>query len=418
MAFFSVMNKLRICDVTLTNNSSRLKTLAQKKTLLKKILYETQPHKLEIGLFKPSLNYTYQQAQVKQAHVKQVHVKQVHVKQAHVKQTHVKQAIQRINTLQCNTIHHNTIQFRKDFHYNPILQRFDTIQTNIIYNECDTVQQMYKFNSLSVLKGEQSEMVQQIEQSETVQQNEHIQQSNNTVQPSDNKNLPRNDTLELYNYAQQLLRKKTPPCQFYVLMPLHKLYIEEAHALNIKNISVTTALSDTFLQKYTNRPLNSTKNLLERMFIKNDGRFTKVKLYVACISYCPFEGYRNTQDIIREILSYNTLPGISEICLADTFGILHYKTFETIIEGLMKHMDMHKLSVRLCMKKSSNPCINEEKEYNIAKIIQFCIQNNIYKFDVVSDENEDDDHVDACKVLNYDKLYDNIDDYAELAYYA
>jgi hypothetical protein len=350
---------------------------------------------LEIGLFKPSLNYTYQQAQVKQAHVKQAHVKQ-----AQVKQTQVKQAIQRINTLQYNTIHHNTIQFRKDFHYNPILQRFDTIQTNIIYNECDTVQQMYKFNNLSGLKCEQ------------------IQHSNMTIQPSDNKHLPRDDTLELYNFAQQLLSKKTPPCQFYILMPLHKLYIEEAHALNIKNISVTTALSDTFLQKYTNRPLNSTKNLLERMFIKNDGRFTNVKLYVACISYCPFEGHRNTQDIIREILSYNTLPGISEICLADTFGVLHYKTFETIIEGLMKHMDMHKLSVRLCMKKSSNPCINEEKEYNIAKIIQFCIQNNIYQFDVVSDENEDDDHVDACKVLNYDKLYDDIDDYAELAYYA
>jgi hypothetical protein len=375
MAFFSVMNKLRICDVTLTNNASRLKTLAERKTLFKKILYETRPHKLEIGLFKPSLNYTYQQAQVQQA-------------------------IQRINTLQCNTIHHNTIQFRKDFHYNPILQRFDTIQTNIIYNECDTVQQMYKFNNLSVLKGEQ------------------IQQSNITVQPSDNKNLPRDNTLELYNFAQQLLKKKTPPCQFYVLMPLHKLYIEEAHALNIKNISVTTALSDTFLQKYTNRPLNSTKNLLATMFTKNGERFTNVKLYVACISYCPFEGHRNTQDIIREILSYNTLPGISEICLADTFGVLHYKTFETIIEGLMKHMDMHKLSVRLCMKKSSNPCINEEKEYNIAKIIQFCIQNNIYQFDVVSDEDDDYGHVDACKVLNYDKLYDNIDDYAELAYYA
>ena len=391
MAFFSVMNKLRICDVTLTNNASRLKTLAQKKTLLKRILYETQPHKLEIGLFKPALNYTYQQTP--------------HVEQApHVKQSHVKQAIQRMNTLQCNTIHHNTIQFRKDFHYNPILQRFDTIQTNIIYNACDTVQQMYNFNSLSVLKGEQIE---------------HIQQSNITVQPSDNKHLPRDDTLELYNFAQQLLSKKIPPCQFYVLMPLHKLYIEEAHALNIKNISVTTALSDTFLQKYTNRPLNSTKNLLERMFVKNDGRFTNVKLYVACISYCPFEGHRNTQDIIREILSYNTLPGISEICLADTFGVLHYKTFENIIEGLMKHMDMHKLSVRLCMKKTSNRHINKQQEYNIAKIIQCCIQNNIYQFDVVSDEDEDDDdHVDACKVLNYDKLYNNIDDYAELAYYA
>jgi hypothetical protein len=26
--------------------------------------------------------------------------------------------------------------------------------------------------------------------------------------------------------------------------------------------------------------------------------------------------------------------------------------------------------------------------------------------------------VDTCKILNYDTLYDSIDDYAELAYYA
>jgi len=401
MVFFSVVNKLRLFDVTLTNNACRLKTLAEKKTLLKRILYETRPHKLEIGLFKPSLNYSYP------------HVKQAHVKQAHVKPAHVKPTIQRINTLQCNTIHHNTIQFRKNFHYNPALQRFDTIQTNVIHNECDTVQQIYNVNSLSALKGEQSE---QSEQSETVQQSEHIQQSV-TVHPSDNKNPPC-ETLQLYNFSQQLMSKKTPQCQFYVLMPLHKLYIEQAHTLNIKNISVTTALSDTFLQKYTNRPLKSTKNLLTSMFTRENYRFVNVKLYVACLSFCPFEGSKHTQHIIQEILSYNALPGVSEICLADTYGALQYKTFETIIEGLDKQMDIRKLSVRLCIKKSSNPRIDQQKEYNITKIIQFCIENNIYQFDVISDEDNNNESADACKILNYDKLYDSIDDYAELAYYA
>lgn len=391
MTFFSFVNKLRLCDVTLAANANRLKTLAERKTLLKKILYETRPHKLEIGLFKPSLNYTYPYKKTSQT-------------------------IQRLNTLQCNTIHHNTIQFRTDSCYHPILQQFDTIHTNTIYNTCDTV---YQLNHLSVLKGEhgeQSETVQQnkiVQQSETVQQSEHHQSV--AVQPSDHKNPPC-DTLQLYNFAQQLLSKKIPPCQFYVLMPLHKLHIDKAHALNIKHISVTTALSDTFLQKYTNRPLKSTKNLLTTLFAKDDAWFTNVKLYVACLSFCPFEGPKHTQDIIREILAYNALPGISEICLADTYGALQYKTFATIVGGLAKQMDMRKLSVRLYIKKSSNPRINQQKEYNIAKIIQFCMQNNIYQFDVVSEE--DNAFVDACKILNYDTLYDNIDDYAELAYYA
>lgn len=403
MAFFSVMNKIRICDVTLTNNASCLKTLTEKKTLLKKILYETRPSKMEIGLFKPSLNYTYP-----------------YITRSYIKPPHIKYSIQRINTLQCNNIYTNTIQYRIASLHNPLLQRFDTIQTNAIYNTCDTVQQIYNLNNLSALKGEQNET---IEQSESVQQNEHIQQSV-TVQHSDHQNPPC-DTLQLYNFSQQITSKKTPKCQFYVLMPLNKLYIEEAHTLNIKNISVTTALSNTFLQKYTNRPLINTKNLLTSLFAPDDGRFANVKLYVACVSYCPFEGHKKIRHIVEDILHYDTLPGISEICLADTFGGLRYNVFEQIINELTNHMDICKLSVRLCRRKSSNAsCVNMQQEDNIENIIQFCIKNNIYQFDVVSDEdddngyNENEYNENEYKILNYDKLYDNIGDYAELAYYA
>ena len=398
MAFLSVMKKLILCDVTLTNNASHFKTLAEKKTLLKKILYETRPHKLEIGLFKPSLNYTYP-----------------YITRSYIKPPHIKHSIQRINTLQCNNIYTNTIQFRIASLHNPLLQRFDTIQTNAIYNTCDTVQQIYNLNSLSALKDEQNET---IEQSESVQQNEHIQQSV-TVQQSDYQTPPC-ETMQLYNFSQQLLSKKTPKCQFYVLMPLNKLYIEEAQTLNIKNISVTTALSDTFLQKYTNRQRISTKNLLTSLFTTDNGRFANVKLYVACVSYCPFEGHKKIRHIVEDILYYNTLSGISEICLADTFGGLHYNVFEQIINELTNQMDIRKLSVRICRRKSSNSwCVNMQQEDNIENIIQCCIKNNIYQFDVVSDEDDDNEYNEnEYKILNYDKLYDNIGDYAELAYYA
>lgn len=390
MTFFSVFNKLRIFDVTLTNiaatNANRLKTLTEKKTLLKQILYETRPHKLEIGLFKPSLNYNY-------------------------KSPHIKQSIQRINTLQCNNIHNNTIQYRKSSYANPIIQRFDTIQTNVIHNSCDTFQQVYKFNNFNILK-EDIAQNEQNEQIETVQQSDHVQQSA-TVQPTE-----QCETLQLYNFSQQLLSKKKPECQFYVLMPLSKLYIEQAGTLNIRNISITTALSDTFLQKYTNRALKSTKNLLTTLFTPDDHRFENVKLYVACLSYCPFEGEKKIKQIIADILYYNTLPGITEICLDDTFGYLRSADFEEIIEGLTKNMDMRKLSVRLCMKQSCTLEHIKHHESNIAKIIQVCIQNNVYQFDVISADEANHSAGSACKILNYETLYDNIDDYAELAYYA
>jgi len=348
MALFSVFNKFKICDVTLTNTllttSSRLHKfiLAEKKERLQQIVYETRPDKLEIGLFKPSLNYTFTQTPVQ-------------------KQT----PVQNISL------------------YNPMLKRFDIIEKTY-----DPFQEIYKSKNKTYSIG---------------QKEQHC------------------DTLQLYNFAQNLLRKNSIDCQLYVLMPLSKLYIDQARFLNIKNISINTALSETFLQKYTNRPLKSTKHLLTSLFAKDDRRFKNVKLYVACLSYCPFEGEKQIKHIIADILYYNTLPGITEICLTDTFGSLRAKDFLNIVEGLTKHMDMRKLSVRLIMRHSCDIEVNTQQESNIAKIIQFCIQNNIYQFDVVSDD-EENDNAGGCKILNSDKLYDYADDYtddyAELAYYA
>jgi hypothetical protein len=309
MSFFSIFNKLKLFDVTLSNGSRLNKyTLSYKKNLLKKILYETTPHKLEIGLFNPSLNYTY---------------------------THKHSAI--------------------------------------------------KSAQLGI-----------------------------SVQ---------SDTVQLYNFTQKM---SEPSCQFYVLMPLQKLYIEQAQTLHINNISIMTAVSDTFLQKYTNRPLQSTKTLLTKLFATDEQRFSNVKLYVACVTYCPFEGSQKIHKIIQDILYYNALPGISEICLADTCGTLQYTDFRKIIEGLAMQMDLRKLSVRLAMKKSFNEQLNLLQDYNIAQIIQYCIQNNIYQFDAISEDTDKyndkdkykDKYKDTCKLLHYDTLYDNIEDNAELAYYA
>ena len=86
-------------------------------------------------------------------------------------------------------------------------------------------------------------------------------------------------------------------------------------------------------------------------------------------------------------------------------------------------MDIRKISVRLCRKKTANPYFKQYQEHNIAKIIQFCIQNNIYQFDVISDNNDDNDNdnnndndiVDAYKILNHNRLYNYIEDDADLA---
>lgn len=297
MSFFYAFNRLKLCDVTLSNGNHLSKfTLSYKKHLLSKILYDNNPHKLEISLFQPPVNRT------------------------------------------------------------------------------------------------------------DIKRNHRAQK----------------DALQLYQYTQQLLSKKQTTCQFYASIPLDKLCIERAHALQIKNVSVLTAASDTYLQKYTNRPLQSTKNVLTNLFSTDHRRFANVKLYVACVRHCPFEGTQKIQHIVRDILFYNTLPGINEICLVDTCGTLHYTDFRHIVEGLAAQMDISKLSLRLAMKKTLNDPLSLPQDHNVAQIIQYCIQNNMYQFDVIS-ELADSARADAkatCKLLHYDTLYENIEDYAELAYYA
>jgi hypothetical protein len=295
MSFFYVFNRLKLCDVTLTNiNQVNKFSLSYKKHLLNKILYDNNPHKLEISLFQPPVNRT------------------------------------------------------------------------------------------------------------------------------DKKGDAQKDALRLYQFTQQLLSKKQTTCQFYASIPLDKLSIDRAHALHIKNVSVLTAASDTYLQKYTNRPLQSTKNVLTNLFAADHRRFANVKLYVACVRHCPFEGTQKIQHIVRDILFYNTLPGINEICLVDTCGTLNYTDFRHIIEGLAAQMDISKLSLRLAVKKTLNDPRTLPQDHNVAQIIQFCIQNNIYKFDVISEleERACADTKATCKLLHYDTLYESIDDYAELAYYA
>ena len=196
MAFFSVMNKLKIRDVTLTSmtktNPIRLKSLDQGKNLFKKILYETRPHKLEIGLFRPSLNYTYKPTHVQET-IEDINT----IQRSNTIQRN--NTIQRINTIQCNNIYNNTVQFRVDTQYNPILQRFDTIQANVIHNTCDAIQNTYKFNSRTESKREPNNTIQH---NDLVKQNQHVQQSKDVQ-----KNSPC-DTLQLYDFSQQLMRKK------------------------------------------------------------------------------------------------------------------------------------------------------------------------------------------------------------------
>ena len=213
------------------------------------------------------------------------------------------------------------------------------------------------------------------------------------------------NSIELYKYAShKYLSNKYSTmndglnnvnCDFFLLVPPIKLYINQAVLNNIKNISLITSVSDTFQQKNINRSILDTKNLLTTISCA-DEQFTNIKLYISCITSCPFEGKKNNDYIINEIIYYSKLKYINNLCLSDTCGDLKFIDFKYIIDNLLLHVNIDMISLHLH--------VNTNNYNNIEKIIEYAINNKIYKFDVTGFEN-----VGGCIVtIEHNKLHGNL----------
>jgi len=198
---------------------------------------------------------------------------------------------------------------------------------------------------------------------------------------------------ELYNYANKLYNdkkkqsKKENVCDFYLLVPPTKKYLEISKKLNIRNISLNTSPNtspntSSNASQYFN--FQETKDTIKE-YLKKSGNFDKVKVYVPCIINNSINR-RNIQDnehIVNELYEYLHIDGITEVCLTDTSGNLRYSDFKHIIDYLNIEMNykLDKLSLHLHIHK------NENKYYTIDNIIEYAINNNINKFDLTSFEN-------------------------------
>ena len=200
-------------------------------------------------------------------------------------------------------------------------------------------------------------------------------------------------------------------CDFYLLVPPTKKYLEIAKNLNIRNISLITSVSEKFQQKNIKQSIKETKQNIEEI-LKTPGTFDNVKLYVSCISNCPISGEQDNEYIINELCDYLTIPGISEVCISDTCGDMRYSNFKHIIDYLSIEMNYNLEKISLHLHINDND--DKKNRDNIDNIIEHAIKNNIYKFDVTSMEN-----IGGCSIvindktklnsnLSYDRLYQSI----------
>ena len=225
---------------------------------------------------------------------------------------------------------------------------------------------------------------------------------------------------ELYNYANKIYNdikkqsKKENVCDFYVLVPPTKHYLDIAKKLNIRNVSLNTSpiiLPNTSPNTSLNTSLY-TKNTNDTIkeYIKT-GSFDKVKVYIPCITRCNGKYVQDNEHIVNELYEYLNIDGITEVCLTDTTGKLRYCDFKHIIDYLNIEMNykLDKLSLHLHINQ------NENKYYTIDNIIKYAIYNNVKKFDLTSFENiyfgNGVIKVDVKQFntnLTYDRLYEGI----------
>ena len=247
------------------------------------------------------------------------------------------------------------------------------------------------------------------------------------------------NSYELYQYANTIYNKNSiynrvtksnminyiyHPCDFYLLVPPTKKYLDRAQNLNIKNISLITSVSEAFQRKNINQSIQETKENIKNL-LKIPGTFDNVKLYVSCITHCPISGKQDNNHILNELYEYLEIDGINEICISDTCGTMKQKDFIDIIDNLskkMKNMNMNtkmdKLSLHLHMNENDSIDSNEFIDNsNVDTIIEYALINNIHKFDVSSLKNSGGCSItitDRTKLngnLTYDRLNENIYDY-------
>jgi len=180
------------------------------------------------------------------------------------------------------------------------------------------------------------------------------------------------DTIPLYKHVMENRLEK----DVYVLVPsITKLNI--AIYNNIYNYSFITSTSNAFQLKNTCRTIEKTKADFTEIFerIERLAKNTRKKLYVSCIDHCPIIGQIPRDKIIEELLYYNTHYQFDEICLSDTCGNLSFENFAYIVDNVtLLGMNIDRLSLHLH--------ISPDNIDNSTKILKYCFENELNKFDV------------------------------------
>ena len=190
------------------------------------------------------------------------------------------------------------------------------------------------------------------------------------------KAMPQMSTsVDLFNYTTEYISKtKDLDTNVFVLVPPKFEKMCQAHELGVRHVSIMSSVSDEFqlknVRQTTEQTLSTITNALQLL------HFDSAKVYLSCVDRCPVTERRFYPYQIADAVSdYSTLPQVSEICLSDTMGTLHWNTLTDILDEIKaSDISMDKISLHLH--------VNENDHSNVTSLLYIASKAGVKKLDV------------------------------------
>lgn len=147
------------------------------------------------------------------------------------------------------------------------------------------------------------------------------------------------DSAQIY----QKINKK-PNVSYSVLVPNMK-GLEDAMKVNVREIAIFLAASETFSRKNTNCSIDNSMKKARTVIEEALKHDIKVRGYISCIVGCPYEGQIQTK-AVTNLAAFMLQCGCYEISLGDTIGIGSPNKVKNVLHEL-EHVsnDMNKFAI-------------------------------------------------------------------------
>ncbi len=153
------------------------------------------------------------------------------------------------------------------------------------------------------------------------------------------------DTPEIFKYLQTEAKTLYPEATFTALTPNAK-GLEGAAALNVREVAVFGAASESFTKKNINCTIDESLQRFDEVCrVAINQHNMKVRGYVSTVLGCPYEGNNINPHKVVEISKKLLDMGCYEISLGDTIGVGNTGSTKRLLDVVCKEIPIEKLAV-------------------------------------------------------------------------